>query len=73
MFRGIFCLIKNEYEMKDKIKAVKVNLRILLERIEAIKIPRQINYEIDQKVNELSDKIYEMADLLEEIEALEEL
>jgi len=59
--------------MKDKLTAVKVNLQIIIERIEAIKIPEHVNYEIDQKVNELSDKIYELADILEEIEAIEEL
>ena len=59
--------------VKDKITAVKVNLRILLARIEAIKIPVQVNYEIEQKVKKLSDKIYEIADILEEIEAIEEL
>ncbi len=59
--------------MKDKIIAVKVSLRILLARIEEIKIPGQVNYELEQKVNELSDKVYEMSDILEEIEAVEEL
>ncbi len=59
--------------MKDKIIAVKVSLRILLARIEEIKIPGQVRYEIEQKVKEFSEKIYEMGDIIEEIEALEEL
>lgn len=59
--------------VKDKITAVKVNLRILLTRIKAIKIPGEVNYEVEQKVNEINQKIYEIADLIEEIEAIEEL
>jgi len=47
--------------MKDKIIAVKVSLRILLARIEEIKIPGQVNYELEQKVKEFSEKIYELA------------
>ena len=47
--------------MKDKIIAVKVSLRILLARIEEIKIPGQVNYELEQKVKGFSEKIYELA------------
>jgi len=47
--------------MKDKIVAVKVSLRILLTRIEEIKFPGQVNYELEQKVKGFSEKIYELA------------
>ena len=47
--------------MKDIITAVKVSLRILLARIEEIKIPGQVNYELEQKVKGFSEKIYELA------------
>jgi len=47
--------------MKDKIIGVKVSLRILLARIEEIKIPGQVNYELEQKVKGFSEKIYELA------------
>jgi len=47
--------------MEDKLIAVKVILRILLARIEEIKIPGQVNYELEQKVKEFSEKIYELA------------
>lgn len=56
--------------MKDKLTTKKVNLRLLLNQIEAIKIPGQVRYEIEQKVKEFSEKIYEMADLLEEIDSI---
>ncbi len=54
--------------MKDKLIAVKVVLRILLQRVEAVKIPEQINYETENKINQLSNKLYEASNLLEEIE-----
>ncbi len=47
--------------MEDKLIAVKVSLRILLARIEEIKIPGQVNYELEQKVKGFSEKIYELA------------
>ena len=59
--------------MKDKIKANAINLRMLIKRIEEMRFDEQVNYEIEQKVKEFSDKIYELADILEEIEATEEL
>ena len=46
---------------------------MLLKRIEEMRFDEQVNYEIEQKVKEFSDKIYELADILEEIEATEEL
>ncbi|MCH7973387.1 MAG: hypothetical protein IH949_05800 [Bacteroidetes bacterium] len=59
--------------MEDKIEAIKVNLIMLLKRIEEMRFDEQVNYEIEQKVNEINQKIYEIADLFEEIEAIEEL
>ena len=56
--------------MKEKINAVKISLRILLNRIDALKITGKVYYELEQKVKEFSDKIYEMGDILEEIEVL---
>ena len=59
--------------MEDKIKAIAINLRMLLKRIEEMRFDEQVYYEVEQKVKEFSDKIYELADILEEIEAIEEL
>lgn len=73
MFRGIFRLNKKESEVKDKLAAIKVNLNLLLNRIYEMNIDNKVSYEIEQKVNELSDKVYEMADILEEIETIVEL
>jgi hypothetical protein len=56
--------------MRDRISAIKISLRILLNRVEALKIPGQVNYELEQKVKEFSDKIYELGDLLEEIDCI---
>ena len=57
-------------KLKKKTMTVILSLSIILRRIESIKIPGQVNYEFEQKVKELNDKIYEIADILEEIEAL---
>ncbi len=58
--------------MEDKITIMEVSLIMLLKRIEEMKIPGQVNYEIERMVNEIQKKIYDVSDLLEEIEALEE-
>ena len=59
--------------MKDKLIEVKVVLRVLLVRIEAIEIPKQINYDTEKKINQLCDKLYHVSNMLEEIEVIEEL
>jgi len=56
--------------MKDKITAINISLRILLNRIEVIKNPGKVNYEIEEKVKEFSGKIYELDVLLEEIDSV---
>ena len=59
--------------MDDKLKAIEINLRLLLNRVEEVNYPEGVNYEVEKKVNEIQQKIYEAADILEEIETMEEL
>ncbi len=59
--------------MDDKLKAIEINLRLLLNRVEEVNYPERVNYEVEKKVNEIQQKIYEAADILEEIETMEEL
>lgn len=57
--------------MKDKIIAIEVNLRRLLQRIEKLRnIP--LTYEVLSKIQKVKIKIDEMNDLLNELEADQE-
>lgn len=58
--------------MKDRIIAIEVNLRRLLQRIEKLReIP--LSYEVLNKIQKMKLKIDELSDLLSELEAEEEL
>ena len=65
--------MQKENKMKEKLAAIKVNLNLLLNRINEMNIDEQVNYEVEQKLDDLNKKVYELSDLIEEIEALEEL
>lgn len=56
--------------MKDKLAAIKVNLYNLIRRIESAELTDVVNYEILKKLNEIQEKIFQLSDLLEEIEAI---
>jgi len=57
--------------MKDRIIAVEVNLRRLLQRIEKLRnIP--LTYEVLTKIQKIKLKIDELSDLITEIEADQE-
>lgn len=58
--------------MKEKLKPIEYNLGILLRRIEKLKPPNKLNYEIIDAINKINDKLYEIADLLESIESINE-
>jgi len=58
--------------MSEKITAMKINLLFLIRRLEEL-IYQEAKYEVDMKINSINQKIYEIADLIEEIEAIEEL
>jgi len=58
--------------MKDKLAAIKVNLYNLIRRIEMVEVTDVVNYEILKKLNEIQEKIFQLSDLLEEIETDQE-
>lgn len=55
--------------MKERITAIKLNLRILLKRFEELEIPVP-DYEISAKVQKIMLKIDELGDLVTELEAI---
>ncbi len=58
--------------MRDRIIAIEVNLRKLLQRVEKLReIP--LSYEVLNKIQKMKLKIDELSDLLSELEAEEEL
>jgi len=69
---GIFYLNKKECKVKDKLIAIKLNLRLLLNRIEKLKIDKP-DYEVNGKLQKAELKVDEINDIIEEIKALEEL
>lgn len=56
--------------MEEKIKAIQINMRSLLNRIEKLKLPEKTDYELTQLVKELSENVYEISGLIEKIEML---
>ncbi len=55
--------------MKDNILVVTYNLNIICRRIEQL-IYEAVDYEVEKKIKELNEKVYEMADVVETIEVL---
>ncbi len=58
--------------MKDRLTAIKVNMRMLLIRVEELKIDEP-DYEINAKLQKVELKVDELGELVKEIEAIEEL
>lgn len=59
--------------MKEKLKAIEFNLRSILRRIELLNVPENVDYEILQVINKIGEKVFEISNLIEEIEAMEEM
>ena len=59
--------------MKGKLAIIEMNLNLLIKRLYELKADENINCEVEQKLNEINKKIYELSDLKEEIETMEEL
>ena len=54
--------------MKDNLTAIKMNLNLLIKRICDMKFSDIVNYKLEQMLNEINKKIYELANLIEELE-----
>ena len=59
--------------MQEKLKAIEFNIRSILRRIEQLNAPENVDYEMLQIINKISAKVYELSEVIEEIEALEEM
>jgi len=55
--------------MQDNILVIVLNLNFLIKRIEKIKY-EIVDYEIEEKIKQLNEKVYELSDTLETIEVL---
>ena len=56
--------------MEEKLKAIEYNLGLLLERIEKLRLTETNNYDVLLATEEMIEKLYEFADLLENLEVL---
>ena len=65
---GLF-LFKGDNEMTDQIKVITYNLNFIIKRIEKIEY-EIVDYEVEAKIKELNEKVYELSDTLETIEVL---
>ena len=54
--------------MEEKIKAIEYNLRTLLKRVEQVNNLSKVDYRLIQFIEQISNKIYEVSEFLEEVE-----
>jgi len=55
--------------MQDKIFVISINLQFIIRRLEQL-IYTETNYEVEQKINKINEKVYELSDVIEELEVL---
>jgi len=55
--------------MKDSIRVMTYNLRFIIKRLEQL-LYEAVDYEIEEKIKQLNEKVYELSDTLEMIEIL---
>jgi len=55
--------------MSNKILVITYNLNFIIKRLEKL-IYEAVDYEVEEKIKELNEKVYEMADVVETIEVL---
>jgi hypothetical protein len=55
--------------MKDNIRVMTYNLSFIIRRLEQL-IYEAVDYEIEEKIKQLNEKIYEISDLVEEMESI---
>ena len=58
---------KNQNCYQDTISALKVNLRLLLQRVEKLKLEKP-SYELNEKLRKIQLKVDEICDLISELE-----
>jgi len=55
--------------MKDSIRVMTYNLSFIIKRLEQL-LYEAVDYEIEEKIKQLNEKVYELSDTLETIEVL---
>lgn len=55
--------------MKDSIRVMTYNLSFIIKRLEQL-LYEAVDYEIEEKIKQLNEKVYELSDTLEMIEIL---
>lgn len=55
--------------MQDNILVLTYNLGFIIRRLEQL-IYESVDYEVEEKIKELNEKVYELADVVETIEVL---
>jgi len=55
--------------MKDSIRVMTYNLSFIIKRLEQL-LYEAVDYEVEEKIKQLNEKIYELADTVETIEIL---
>jgi len=55
--------------MKDNILVITYNLNFIIRRLEQL-IYESVDYEVEEKIKQLNEKVYELADVVETIEVL---
>lgn len=55
--------------MTHSIKVITYNLNFIIKRLEKL-LYEAVDYEIEEKIKELNEKVYELSDTLETIEVL---
>ncbi|GJQ44123.1 MAG: hypothetical protein JETCAE03_36210 [Ignavibacteriaceae bacterium] len=56
--------------MKDKLETIKTNLIMLLGKIDEVKYPDEINYDLFLKLEEINKKLAEVEMLIQGLEEL---
>jgi hypothetical protein len=55
--------------MRDNIFVITINLSFLIRRLEKL-IYEAVDYEVEEKIKQLNEKVYELSDTVETIEVL---
>jgi len=63
---GLFFGVK---EMKDNILVITYNLNFIIKRLEKL-LYEAVDYEVEEKIKQLNEKVYELSDTVETIEVL---
>jgi hypothetical protein len=62
-------LLFNGVYMSDKILVLRINLWFIIRKLEEI-IYDQANYDVEVKIKEINQKVYDLSETIEELEVL---